>query len=77
MKVTDIGNVNQFFNLVDKCEGKVELVTEQGDRLNLGSKISQFVATVKIVTDTNIRQGDIISYNQNDAEKLSKCISNI
>uniref|UniRef100_UPI004056A63D polya polymerase n=1 Tax=Agathobacter sp. TaxID=2021311 RepID=UPI004056A63D len=74
MKVTDIGNVNRFFDAVDKCEGKVELVTEQGDCLNLGSKISQFVATVKIVTDTNIRQGDIVSYNQNDEEKLMKCI---
>lgn len=74
MKVTDIDNVNRFFDAVDKCEGKVELVTEQGDCLNLGSKISQFVATVKIVTDTNIRQGDIVSYNQNDEEKLLKCI---
>lgn len=74
MKVTDIGNVNRFFDAVDKCEGKVELVTEQGDCLNLGSKISQFVATVKIVTDTNIRQGDIVSYNQDDEEKLMKCI---
>lgn len=77
MKVTDIGNVDRFFDAVDKCEGKVELVTEQGDCLNLGSKISQFVATVKIITDINIRQGNIISYNQNDEEKLMKCIGNI
>ncbi|MBR2402291.1 MAG: hypothetical protein IKB01_05960 [Lachnospiraceae bacterium] len=53
MKVTDIGNVNRFFDAVDKCEGKVELVT-----------------------DINIRQGDIISYNHSDTEKLMKCIGN-
>ena len=35
MKVTNITNVDKFFEVVDKCEGKVELVTESGDRLNV------------------------------------------
>ena len=72
MKVTNIENVYDFFEIVDKCEGKVELVTEQGDRLNLSAKISQIVAAVKIATETNIQQWDIISYNLKDTEMLLK-----
>ena len=75
MKVTNIRDVNKFFEVVDKCEGKVELVTKHGDCLNLGSKISQFAATVKIVTDSTIQQGDIVSYNREDTERLMKIMS--
>ena len=28
MKLTNITNVDKFFEVVDKCEGKVELITE-------------------------------------------------
>ena len=76
MKVTNIANVNKFFEVVDRCEGKVELVTTQGDCLNLCSKISQFVATVKIATETNIQPGDIVFYNKKDTEKLKEYMSN-
>lgn len=70
MKVVNIENVNSFFETVDKCEGKVELVTQQGDCLNLRAKISQFVVMAKIVSDQNIQQGDIVSYNPEDTKIL-------
>ena len=47
MKLTNITNVDKFFEVVDKCEGKVELVTESGDRLNLKSKFNQYTALIK------------------------------
>lgn len=75
MRVTDITSVNTFMEIIDKCEGKVELVSEQGDRLNLSSKISQFAAIVKILTDGSIQQLEIISYSIRDAENLTKLIS--
>ena len=34
MKVQNITDVEGFFKVVDSCEGKVELVTGEGDRLN-------------------------------------------
>lgn len=37
MKVQNIKDVNKFFEVVDNCAGKVELVTGEGDRLNLKS----------------------------------------
>ena len=44
MKVQNITNVDAFFKVVDDCVGKVELVTGEGDRLNLKSKLSQYVS---------------------------------
>ena len=34
MKVQNITNIDKFFEIVDSCKGKVELVTGEGDRLN-------------------------------------------
>ena len=39
MKVQNIKDVNKFFEVVDSCKGRVELVTGEGDRLNLKSKL--------------------------------------
>ena len=41
MKVSNIKDIDKFFSVVDSCEGRVELVTGEGDRLNLKSKLSQ------------------------------------
>ena len=37
MKVQNITDIDKFFKVVDSCKGKVELVTGEGDRLNLKS----------------------------------------
>ena len=39
MKVSNIKDIEKFFEVVDSCEGRVELVTGEGDRLNLKSII--------------------------------------
>ena len=44
MKVSNIKDIEKFFEVVDSCQGKVELVTGEGDRLNLKSKLSQYVS---------------------------------
>ena len=44
MKVQNITDVEGFFKVVDSCKGRVELVTGEGDRLNLKSKLSQYVS---------------------------------
>lgn len=44
MKVQNITDIDAFFKTVDECKGRVELVTGEGDRLNLKSKLSQYVS---------------------------------
>ena len=52
MKVQNIKDVNKFFDVVDSCKGRVELVTGEGDRLNLKSKLSQYVSLSKYFLHT-------------------------
>lgn len=70
MKLTNITNVDKFFEVVDKCEGKVEMLTENGDCLDLKSKLCQFVVLVKMLADGNIEQMEIVAENENDRQRL-------
>ena len=51
MKVQNIKDIEKFFKVIDECKGKVELVTGEGDRLNLKSKLSQYVSMANIFSD--------------------------
>lgn len=70
MKVQNIQNVEKFFKVIDSCEGKVELVTGEGDRLNLKSKLSQYVSMANIFSDGTIEELEIIAYEPADITKL-------
>lgn len=44
MRLTNINEVNKFINLVNECKGDVWLESVDGDKINLKSKLSQYVA---------------------------------
>lgn len=48
MKINKITNAQEFFKVVDDCKGRVELLTGEGDRLNLKSKLCQFMSMTQI-----------------------------
>ena len=70
MKVQNISDIEGFFKVVDSCEGKVELVTGEGDRLNLKSKLSQYVSMANIFSNGEIPELEIIAYEKEDIDKL-------
>ena len=35
MKIQNISDVDKFFKVIDECKGTVELVSPEGDRINL------------------------------------------
>ena len=70
MKVQNITDVEKFFSVVDSCKGKVELVTGEGDRLNLKSKLSQYVSLANIFSDGTIDELEVIAYEPEDTAKL-------
>ncbi|MFI3176550.1 MAG: polya polymerase [Eubacteriales bacterium] len=70
MKVQNITNIEKFFTIVDSCVGKVELVTGEGDRLNLKSKLSQYVSLANIFSDGTIDELEVIAYEAEDISKL-------
>jgi hypothetical protein len=69
MKIKNIKNVEKFFEVVDSCEGKVELVGED-IRLNLKSKLAQYFSIAKIFSDGEIPELEVVAYNQEDISKL-------
>ena len=56
MKVHGITDVEAFFSEVDRCKGKVELVTVDGDRLNLRSKLCQYVSVARLFPEGKPRK---------------------
>ena len=72
MKVQNITNVDKFFSVIEDCAGKVELVTGEGDRLNLKSKLSQYVSMANIFSNGEIPELEIIAYEKEDIDRLVK-----
>ena len=73
MKVRKLNDVSKLFEVVDSCKGKVELVTSEGDRLNLKSKLCQYVSLATIfASETEIPGLEIIAYEKEDIDKLGK-----
>ena len=70
MKVQNITNIERFFEVVDSCKGTVELVTGEGDRLNLKSKLCQFVSMARIFSCNEIPELEIVAHEKEDIEKL-------
>lgn len=76
MKVQNIKDIDAFFQTVDACKGRVELVTGEGDRLNLKSKLSQYVSMANIFSGGEIPELEIIAYEPEDTDKLIKFMMN-
>ncbi len=70
MKVEHITDIDAFFKVIDSCKGRVELVTGEGDRLNLKSKLSQYVSMANIFSNGEIPELEILAYEKEDTDKL-------
>ncbi len=76
MKIQNLTDVDGFFKVVDHCKGKVELVTDEGDRLNLKSKLSQYVSLSKLFTDNSIPEMELVVYEPDDTVKFINFMTN-
>ena len=76
MKVSNIKDIDKFFAVVDSCEGRVELVTGEGDRLNLKSKLSQYVSMANIFSNGEIPELEVIAYEKEDTDRLIRFMIN-
>ncbi|MCR4893063.1 MAG: polya polymerase [Lachnospiraceae bacterium] len=72
MKIKKIGDVDKFFKVIDNCRGKVELLTDEGDRLNLKSRLAQYVSLANIFSDGTISEIEVVADEPEDQDKLTK-----
>lgn len=70
MKVSNIKDIDKFFEVIDDCKGKIELVTGEGDRLNLKSKLCQYVSLANIFSGGEIPELEIVASEKEDIDKL-------
>lgn len=76
MKISNIKNIDRFFQVIDSCVGKVELVTGEGDRLNLKSKLSQYVSLANIFSNGEIPELELVAHEKEDVDKLMNFMIN-
>lgn len=50
MKLTNITEAENFLKAVDECTGDVWLESVEGDKINLKSKLSQYVAISALIS---------------------------
>ena len=70
MKFKHVTDIDGFFDAVAKCTGRVELVTEEGDRLNLKSKLTQYLTMAKVFGGSDIPEMEVVVSNAEDMRCL-------
>ena len=70
MKLYNITNIKGLFDVIDECDGRVDLVDEEGNRINLKSKIAQYVSIAKVIKDGEISELELVAYEPEDTHKL-------
>lgn len=72
MKIQNITDVEKFFQVVDQCKGTVELVSPEGDRINLKSKLTQYLSMATIFSNGYIKELELVAYDKDDIDRLIK-----
>lgn len=71
MKLMNIKNLERFFEVVDSCTGKVELVSNDM-RINLKSNLAKYFSFASLFASgtEDMKEVEIVAYDMEDAQKL-------
>ena len=61
---------DDLIKVIDSCKGSVYLETEDGDSLNLKSKLSQMLGIATILANTEVTEAWVRCENPEDESKL-------
>lgn len=70
MKLTNIQDVDGLFKTLNQCKGEVWLVSKEGDRINLKSKLSQMLFTANLLNKSTIHELELIVSEPEDMKKV-------
>ena len=60
MKFENVKNVERLFQIIrDECSGTVELVSSEGDRINLKSRLSQYISRVRLLDRECVKEVEL------------------
>ncbi len=63
-------DLKEFMAVLDSCEGDVFMVTDEGDRLNLRSKLTQLIGFTALIEGGTVSSARIECTSKNDERKL-------
>lgn len=69
MKIKNITDVETFLEVVNQCEGDVTLTSVYGDKFNLKSTLTQYVAVAALVGEHG-EELELWCSNKNDEAKF-------
>lgn len=70
MKLENVNNVEGLFKVLDSCKGKIELVSDEGDRINLKSKLTQMILTANLLNTATIKELELLVSDPDDMKKV-------
>lgn len=77
MRLFGIKDAKGFFNAVASCKGTVELVTSDGDRLNLKSRLCQYFSIADVFSNGNdVPEIEIVCSDSEDNARLINYLMN-
>ena len=63
-------DVQNFMDALDHCKGNVYLITEDGDKLNLKSKLSQITGLIRLVEGGKLLEAQVVCDDPEDESYL-------
>ena len=71
MKFENVKNVERLFQIIrDECSGTVELVSSEGDRINLKSRLSQYISMVRLLDTEFVMELELVASDPADVDRL-------
>ncbi|HWS28870.1 MAG TPA: polya polymerase [Clostridia bacterium] len=72
MRIKNITEPSRFFETVNACKGSVELLTGEGDRLNLKSTLCRYIALTQMFQEERVAEVELILSDERDMESLKE-----
>lgn len=72
MKLMNIKDVDSFFKVVEECQGDVFIASDEGDMINLKSKLSQYLTIASLFGDGYISELTLVTSSAIDSERFMR-----
>lgn len=76
MTLENIQNIEGLFDVINQCQGSVELVSEEGDCINLKSRLAQYLTLAGAFSNGYIRTLELRIADPADKERIFEFLLN-
>lgn len=72
MKLYNITNIDRFFEIVDACRGNVYITSPEGDKFNLKSSLTKYIAFANLLPEATLAELELEVEYPEDAQSFIK-----